>query len=286
MTIFRSFLVLTLALFLVPSARSQIKSLETNVPYCKIDGDKELQMDIAVPQGKGPFPTVVCVHGGAWRFGKREDVRSWIELLANEGYVAVAVSYRLIPDCKFPDPIVDCKTAVRFLRANAEKYLIDKNHIGALGISAGGHLVSLLGTMKNQAGFEGTLYPEQSSQVQAVVSYFGPTDLCEWGKDESAQNGIFVPMLGARFKDKPEVYKSASPINYVSKDVPPFLFFHGTKDWLVPIEHSRKMNEKLKDVGVSSRLVEIEGAAHGWGGADGQKTTAATLQFLAETLKK
>ena len=259
--------------------------VEKNIPYCKV-GDKELQLDIALPEGKGPFPAVLCVHGGAWRFGQRQDCDVLIERLAKRGFVAATVSYRLLPDAKFPEPLVDCKTAVRFLRANAEKYRIDKDRIGAVGFSAGAHLVGLLGTTAKTAGFEGDEYPCQSSAVQAVVSYFGPTDLTLYGNDESAQTSTFSPLLGASYKDKPDLYRKASPIAYVSKDSPPFLFLHGTKDWLVPIEHSRRMCKKLKEAGVEADLIEVEGEQHGWGGAKAVKTTEAAFKFLAKQLKK
>ncbi len=260
--------------------------LDKGVTYSRIGRNQNLCMDIASPTAKGVYPAVICVHGGAWRMGNREEMQRWIELLASEGYVAASISYRLIPEAHFPDPIADCKTAVRFLRANAEKFQIDANKIGAIGYSAGGHLVCLLGTTNKSAGFDGSEYPEQSSRVQAVVSYFGPTNLEFYGNDESAQNAIFEPLLGARYKDKPELYRKASPLSYVSKDAPPFLFLHGTKDWLVPIEQSRQMNRKLKELGVKSQVVEIEGASHGFTGADNRRTTEATLKFLAETLKK
>ena len=256
-----------------------------NITYCKI-ADKEMQLDLALPQGKGPFPTVVCVHGGAWRLGKRQDLTTLIKLLADEGYAAATVSYRLLPDAKFPDPLVDCKTAVRFLRANAEKYSIDKARIGTVGYSAGGHLVCLMGVANKDAGFEGNEYADQSSKVQAVVSYFGPIDLTHYGSDDSAQKSIFVPLLGGRFKDKPELYKKASAITYVSKDSPPFLFLHGTMDTLVPIEQSRAMFAKLKEAGASAQIVEFEGAGHGWGGDDLKKSTKSMLKFFAENLKK
>jgi acetyl esterase/lipase len=293
----QGFVVLLLS-FVATEGRAQEKparaqelptiKVERDVVYRKVGKDKELQMDIAMPQGRGPFPAVVCVHGGAWRagFGKRQDLSKWLERLAEEDYVAAAISYRLLPDAKFPEPIEDCKTAVRFLRANAEKYHIDKNKIGAMGFSAGGHLVCLLGVTGKDAGFDGKEFADQSSKVQAVVSYFGPTDLSAYGNDESAQNSTFGPLLGGRFKDKPDAYKNASPIAYVTKHAPPFLFLHGTKDWLVPIEQSRSMCKKLKEAGVRAELVEVEGAGHGFDKADARKATNATLEFLAEQLKK
>ena len=284
----RVFTLLLVVLTGIPALARETTKIEIvrDVPYSKIGNGKELQMDIAYPDGKGPYPAVLLVHGGAWRFGKRQELKEWMEYLAKDGYVAATISYRLLPDMKFPDAVVDCKTAVRFLRANAEKYHVNKDKIGALGFSAGGYLVCMLGTADKEAGFEGTEYLDQSSRVQAVVDFFGPTDLSAYGNDDSAQNSTFAPMLGARFKEKPELYKKASPISYVGKANSPFLILHGTKDWLVPIEQSRTMCQKLKDAGVAAELIEIEGGGHGFEDADRFKTTQATTRFLAEKLKK
>lgn len=275
---------------LAPPARAEEPAfrfkVDADVPYRTIDGGKDLKMDIAVPAGKGPFPAVLCVHGGAWRFGSRKDLDRLIRFLAAEGYVAASVSYRLLPDAKWPEPIEDCKTAVRFLRANASKYHLDKDRVGALGYSAGGHLAALLGVAGQDAGFEGKDGADQSSRVQAVVDFFGPTDLAKYGDDESAQNSTFTPLLGVRYKDKPEAYTKASPIAYVSKDAPPFLVLHGTRDWLVPPAHSRELCAKLKACGARPELVEIEGAAHGFTGPDARRANDAALKFLAEHLKK
>ena len=143
-------------------------------------------------------------------------------LFARKGYVAVTISYRLAPDAKFPAQIEDCKAAVRWLRANAKKYRIDPDHIGVVGFSAGGHLCCLLGVTDKKDGLEGEGgNADQSSRVQAVVSYFGPTDLCEktWSKD--VEEKVLAPFVGASFDDKPALYKKVSPITYVPKDAPP-----------------------------------------------------------------
>jgi acetyl esterase/lipase len=186
----------------------------------------------------------------------------------------------------FPAQIEDAKTAVRFLRAHADKYGIDKDRVAAMGWSAGGHLACLLGLTDAEAGLEGTEYPKESSRVQAVVDYFGPTDLAGFAKDETAQRGMLGPFIGAKFADNPAAHERASPVKYVTKDDPPFLIFHGTKDWIVPIEQSRELKEKLKEVGVPVKLVEVAGEGHGWTGRPGQETTRETLNFLAERLKK
>jgi len=269
------------------SAAAQGKpTIEFDVVYTKV-GDRELKLDLARPaEGKGPFPCVVCLHGGGWRFGNKCDIRSWLHYLAREGYVTAAVGYRLAPDDHFPAQIEDCKTAIRFLRANADMYKIDKDRFAALGYSAGGHLACLLGLTDESAGLEGKEYPKVSSKVQAVVDYFGPTDLTTFAKDDSAQRSVIGPFLGAKYADNPAIYDKASPIKYVAKGAPPFLILHGTKDWIVPIEQSRRLAEKLKDAGVSVKLVEVPDEGHGWEGRTTSETTEATLKFLNETLKK
>jgi acetyl esterase/lipase len=251
-------------------------------------GGRELKLDLARPrEGKGPFPAVVCIHGGGWSQGKREHLRPLIKLLASRGFVAVTVTYRLAPAAKFPAQIKDCMAAVRWLRANAGKYRIDPNHIGAVGFSAGGHLACLLGVAGTSGGLEGLLGTSaKSSGVQAVVSFFGPTDFTTKNWPRQVEDNILVPFLGETFEKDPAIYKKASPITYVHKGDPPFLFFHGTKDKLVSISQSEKMVQKLKAAGVWARLVPVEGAGHGWTGAQLTRTLDQTIAFFQEKLKK
>jgi acetyl esterase/lipase len=277
--------VVALVAVVAPVGAEPKPALDLDITYAKA-GDKELKLDLAKPEGKGPFPCVVLFHGGGWRMGNKKDVRSWLPFLAEEGYVAASVGYRLVPDATFPAQIEDGKTAVRFLRANAKKYGIDKDRVAAMGWSAGGHLACMLGLADPKCGFEGKECSDQSSRVQAVVDYFGPTDLAAFGKDELAQKGMLAPFVGKRYADDPAAHEKASPVKYVTKDAPPFLIFHGTKDWVVPIEQSRELAEKLKDVHVPVKLVEVPGEGHGWDGKANGETTRETLKFLAEKLKK
>lgn len=250
-------------------------------------GTTPLQLDLALPvEGKGPHPVVVCIHGGAWRQGKRQDLARTIEVLARRGFAAATVSYRLAPAAKFPAQIEDCKAAVRWLRAHADRYKLDSDRFAAVGYSAGAHLACLLGVADKNDGLEGNGgHPEQSSRVQAVVSFFGPTDLVKKDWSEEIETGILIPLLGASYAEKPELYKRLSPVVYVTRDDPPFLFFHGTADTLVSVRHSRVLARQLQAVGVPARVIELEGEGHGWRGEKLTRTLEQMLEFLDEHLK-
>lgn len=274
-------------------------TVERDIQYAVHDGET-LRLDIARPAGPGPHPCVVCLHGGAWKFGKKDHLskasryldvefgsgkKSLIEWLAGEGYVAVTVGYRLMPKHKFPAPVEDAKTAVRFLRAKAATYGIDPERVAMVGYSAGGHIAALVGTTSPDAGFEGTLYREQSSRVACVVDFFGPTDLSLFVEAEGVESAIFKPMLGARYRENPDLYRKASPIEYVTKAAPPFLILHGTADILVPIIHSERFHKKLRDAGAASEMHAMPGAGHGWSGDVAVKSMGMVTTFLDANLK-
>jgi acetyl esterase/lipase len=260
--------------------------VERNLVYGK-GGGRDLQLDLAMPaEGTGPFPAIVCIHGGAWRAGRRQDVGNTTQELAAAGCVAVTVEYRLTPDSKFPAQIEDCKAAVRWLRANAQRYHINPERIGAIGTSAGGHLACLLGLTKKTDGLEGNGgNPDQSSAVQAVVSFSGPTDLYTKSLSENL-DPMLIPLAGASRKDRPDLYRRMSPITYVTKEAPPFLFFHGAADPLVSVQHARVLAQKLKEVGVEAQLVELEGEGHNWGGQKLAQNLAQAVRFFDQHLKK
>lgn len=269
-----------------------------NRVYAEVGGEK-LRLDLARPRTGGPFPCVVCLHGGAWKMGSRKDLSepfgevsfgipgaSLIEVLADRGFVAVSVSYRLAPRARFPAQIHDAKAAVRFLRSHAKDLNIDPDRIAALGFSAGGHLAALLGTTgaTEDRVFGGTLFPEVRSDVACVVDFFGPTDLSLYCQTPGIEEIFFRPLLGACFQENPEIYKQASPLAHVNRGDAPFLLIHGTADIVVPILHSERLHKKLRTAGVESALLPLSGRGHGWSGEDASQTTDAAVKFLNQHL--
>jgi acetyl esterase/lipase len=232
-----------------------------DVPYVE-GGGKSQSMDIFVPPGAAkPMPLVIWIHGGGWQQG--DKAQSPAVGLLRWGYVVASINYRLTDEAIFPAQINDCKAAVRWLRAHAEEYHIDPDHIGAWGASAGGHLVALLGTAGDQRDLEGTGGNEKfPSNVQAVCDLFGPSDLAKV-LDDTAANSALPKLLGGPLRQHLDDAKRASPITYVTKDDPPFLILHGTKDPLVNVRQSRWLNDALTKAGVESHLEILEGAGHG-----------------------
>lgn len=276
---------------LAPTARAQEERpavrLEKDLVYAKAGG-AELKLDLALPEaGDGPFPAVLCIHGGGWVGGDRTQMAQTIATLAGRGYVAISPEYRLAPKDRFPAPLEDCKAAVRWLRANAGKYKIDPDRVSAVGFSAGGHLACLLGVTEKEDGLEGNGgNPDEPSRVRAVVSFFGPTDLTKrwWTKEVEEKN--LVPLLGGTLEEKADLYRKASPAAYAGKTKAAFLFFHGTEDKLVPLAQSQLLADKLKEAGSSAQLVTLEGEGHGWRGEKLRKSLEQMLTFLDGNLKK
>jgi acetyl esterase/lipase len=272
--------------------------VEKGIVYGK-SGGVELKLDLARPaEGKGPFPAVVCIHGGAWQGGSRVGHRSTIKHLAEHGYVAVSVSYRLAPKHRWPAQVNDVKCAVRYLRARAKELKVDPRKIGALGDSAGGHLALLLGFMDTRDGLEGDGgHSRQSSKVQAVVNYYGPTDLRTWKPTEEGEKLFRLWSKGKQGGDdllkavcgtadrKAKVIAQLSPVIYIDAKDAPVLTFHGTKDPLVPFSQAKELHAALRKAGVKEKLEVLEGRGHGWGGKDKERTNKLTVEFFDRHLK-
>lgn len=254
-----------------------------NLVYCTTTEGVELKMDIHYPQElEKPAPLVVYVHGGGWIGGDKNGGigRDFAPLLLQRGYVVAAINYRLSPQYQFPAHIQDVQCAIRHLRFNAKKYGIDPQRIAALGGSAGGHLVALLGTADENAGWPLGDYLEAyagiSSRVQAVVDLFGPTDLVQIS---SGRNNVEGNIFGARDLNDPKLLLY-SPLSHVTPDDPPFLILHGDKDGVVPLVHSQLLLEKLEAAGVPSRLVVVLNSGHSF------KPTGGSLSPKPSELQK
>ena len=284
--------VLLAALAVPASAFPAEMAVEEGITYGK-GGDVDLKLDLARPEGEGPFPAIVFIHGGGWRGGNRIGYRKAIEESARRGYVAVTVSYRLTEPGEngkartpFPAQVHDVKTAVRWLRANADKYHVDKNRIGATGGSAGGHLSLMVGLTDDSANLEGEGgHGDQSSRVQAVVNVFGPTDMAHLHKTSNGAAPIVASFLDGKPDEAAERYKQSSPITYVSKDDPPVLTLHGSSDRLVPPDQAERLDKAMKDAGASHTLLLLEGQGHGFQGDAARKANEAMYEFFDKHLK-
>lgn len=258
---------------------------EQDIVYTKA-GSVELKLDLARPAaGDGPFPAVIVIHGGAWRQGNKADVRPILPQFAQRGYVAISPQYRFCPKDKFPAQVYDVKAAVRWLKANAKKYKVDPERIGATGFSAGGHLALMLGLTGPADGLEGDVAAgAPDSRVKAVVNFFGPTDLAASDIPDISKP-LVKDFLGGSAAEKPEAAAKASPLTFVSKEDAPVLTFQGTKDPLVPFSQAIKLAEAMNSAGVPGRVELIVGASHGWGGAEMERTVADTFRFFDRYLK-
>lgn len=285
-------LLLSLLIF-TPTTRAEIQRLtappenvrfERDIVY-GTTGEQKLLLNISRPKDSGgPLPCVIVIHGGGWAGGHRRQHDDLTWRFAQRGYVSATISYRLAPRFRFPAQVEDAKCAVRFLRAHADKYGIDPNRIGAVGFSAGAHLSMMLGTMDDGDGLEGDGgWSDQPSKVNAVVSFFGPTDLP--AIDVNGISPILRNFLGAGRLEEPILYQRASPITYVTPGDAPTLIYQGTRDPLVPHQQAYLMVDALTNAGVDGRVELLLGAGHGWGGKLLEHTLEGTFAFFDAQLK-
>lgn len=279
-------LALGVALSAAPLQAQEKVVFEKDIGFANPD-NQHLQLNMARPaEGNGPFPAVICIHGGGFRAGTRDGYDGLIRQLAERGYVAVTVTYRLAPKYPFPAAVYDVKAAVRWMRANAAKYHINPDKIGATGGSAGGHLAQYLGVtagVKELEGDEGNL--SQSSRVSCVVNFFGPSDLTRsYGKSVDAAE-VLPLFLGGDVEHARAKHIYASPLYWVTPTAAPTLCVHGTKDPYVAYEQAVWLVDKLLATGVEAELVTMQGAGHGFGGEQAKQADAALFAFFDKHLK-
>ena len=260
-----------------PRKNPRVK-ITRDVEYGKA-GKRSLKLDVYQPQTRkaDSLPVIVWIHGGGWARGSKSSGVRLTGFVSTGNYVGISVGYRLSGEAIWPAQIHDCKAAIRWVRANARKLRIDPDRIGLWGSSAGGHLVSLLGTssdVKDLAGTNGS--PATSSRVACVVDYCGPSAL------EVFKHRRLDELFGKPFDRRKEIARAASPATYVTKDDPPILIVHGTNDRTVPISQAELFYAKLKKAGVDATFVKIEGGGHGIGG---KEIKARVTAFFAKHLR-
>jgi acetyl esterase/lipase len=251
------------------------------------DGHERQKLDLYLPASGTNLPLIINIHGGAFRMGSKEqDVP--LEYLKS-GYAVASINYRLSQHEKFPAQIQDCKAAVRWLRAHAADYRLDPLRFAAWGASAGGNLAALLGTTGDTREFDVGANLDQSSGVQAVVDYFGPTDFLQMdahrppgGMVHDSADSPESQLIGGPIQENRAKTARANPLTYVSASDPPFLICHGDRDPLVPYHQSELLEAALRQAGVRVTFYTVKGAGHG--GFDDPKVAELTRAFLSTHL--
>jgi acetyl esterase/lipase len=282
----RVFCLAALALsFTLAGAASAAPVVQRNLAYGEYAGE-QLTFDVYRPDSRGPHPAVLIIHGGGWQHGDKKAHERTGMMLAENGYAAFSINYRLAPKHPYPAALDDCQRAVRWIRYNAPDFDVDPERIGALGDSAGGHLASLLGLLGTRSNRD-TVLARESSRVQAVVNYYGPSDLSRlWAVE--AVRPLLSAWLGGSPEEQAKRYRAASPLAAVNGKAAPFLIFHGDKDELVPDEQAGLLHEALRKSGAESTLHVFKDAGHGWSPTSehGKTCQEAILTFFGKHLRK
>jgi len=274
-----------------PSAAERPKELPedakvlSNLAYVE-NGHAQQKLDLYLPaQPKGPL--LVWIHGGGWRGGSK-DKPPGLALVKN-GVAVASVEYRFSQHAIFPAQIEDCKAAIRWLRAHAKEYGYRDDMVAAWGASAGGHLVALLAVTGQTKDFDIGANLDQSSAIQCGIDWFGPSDFPAYDPNlptamvqRENRDSVIAQLFGGPVSQKLELAKRASPVTWATKEAAPLLIMQGTKDPLVPLDQSQRLNDKLKSVGADVTLDIIDGAGHG----GPQFTTAEKLKMIMEFLTK
>ena len=233
-------------------------------------------------------PSVVYLHGGGWVMGNREQFLRHAAVMTTVGFAGLCIDYRLADEKPYPAAIQDAKCAVRYLRANAPRFGLDPERIGAVGGSAGAHLAGCLATTPDKEEWEGDGgHQGHSSAIQAAVHFNGEFDLPAWwqyGKPEC--NQLMLEFLGVPYEEAPELYRDASPIKHVSEKMPPCLLLHGEADTVVPISQSIEFCTRVRSVGGHCELIRVPKVNHAWfnRAPHFQPCLEALMAFLVEQL--
>lgn len=283
----RAFLIGGAAALAAPRwASAQEVRVDKNLEYGDANGYK-LQLDLYRPAGPGPHPVIALVHGGGWIGGHRSGYEEYARVCVSRGYAAAAVGYRLGPQYPYPAAFDDCQRAIRWLRANSKQYDLDPKRVAALGGSAGGHLVALIGVRGKTRDNSDKALAKYSSRPDAVVPVYGCFELIRMWDIEMAHKPMTAWLGGPPWEHK-KTYHDTSPTELVTRKTPPMLLIHGDADKVNPLEQSQLMFEALRKKDVPCELLVIPGAGHGWAQSSdfAKKADAATFTFLEKHLPK
>jgi acetyl esterase/lipase len=221
------------------------------------DRFEEGKLDLYLPGDSGAHPTVMFIHGGAWRWGDKFHFANMARRLARSGWVAASINYRLVPEGEFPKAAQDCACALAFLQQNADQYDIDPNAIAVMGYSAGGHLSSLLGVAWDSDAIAPDCAAGRPSRPAAVIPGSGAHDLIARSDATWVQD-----FVGGTYDELPNKYHQASPIENIDGGEPPFLLITGGADWIGVDEQSRWMRDALRAKGNQAEELRLAGGGH------------------------
>lgn len=253
----------------------------TGIQVASPDG-VQLTMNAYRPIGAGKKPTIIMIYGGSWQTGAPSANENFSQYMAAHGYTVMTIDYRHAPQYKFPTQVTDIKTALEFIGQHANEYNIDINRIAIMGRSAGGHLAKL-------TGFQSQVLP-----IRAIVSYYSPVDLTLGYQDPPSPDpldtrSILRSFLGGTAQELPELYRQASPYEYVKPGLPPTLLIYGSRDHIVQLKYGRALYEKLNQNGNTTVFIEIPWAEHAFdavfNGVSNQLALYYTERFLAWALR-
>ena len=264
----------TFAFFQVLNAEPKIE-VKRNLVYATKD-KLDLKLDAYLPVSSKVRPSVLVIHGGGWRIGSKRQLGRYASSLAERGFNAFAINYRLAPKHKHPAQIEDCRDAVRWIRQNSGKYGGDPDRIGALGYSAGAHLACLLAVTGKEQGDK-----EVGTKIRVAVGGGTP---CEFMSIPS-KNKTLAYWLGGSRKEVPNAYRDASLTEHLDKGDAPIFFFHGEADYLVGMSGAKKMSEKMNKLGIDSHFHLIKEAGH-FRAVFNSKAIGESFDFLEKHLKK
>jgi acetyl esterase/lipase len=260
--------------------------IKADIPFATPDS-VPLTLDVYRPSGQPPertYPTLVVIHGGGWKGGSPKDNGEFNRYIAAQGYVVVALSYRLAPRYRFPAQQQDVQAAISFITRHSADYGIDPTRIVLMGRSAGAHLAML-------AAYHPTAPSPNWPRFKAVISYYGPIDLTQGYYDRPQPDPINGPktlrdFIGGTPEDYPTVYQAASPLQFANRpDLPPTLLVYGGRDHVVKVEFARSLHQQLLKLGIPTLLLEIPWAEHAFdavfNGVSNQLALYYTERFLA-----